>query len=155
LLDRVQAFRLQQTKLAGTGDRFSAPVDLKFAKEVPRVSFHCVQGKEQPLAYLLIREALGHELEDFDLASAEGLDVRLGRRRRRLVFVPLLLRFKYRTHLLEIVWHQSLRRDLGQEVCHRGALVDKGTDAAPRLGQRQGLTEHLYCLVQFALGLKR
>ena len=46
LLDRLQAFRLQQTKLAGTGDRFSAPVDLKFAKEVPRVSFHRVQGKE-------------------------------------------------------------------------------------------------------------
>ena len=39
-------FRLQQTKLAGPGDRFGAPVDLKFAKEAPRVSFHRVQGKE-------------------------------------------------------------------------------------------------------------
>jgi hypothetical protein len=57
--------RLQQTELAGTCDRFGAPLDLEFAKDFPIVSFHGVQGEEKPLAYLLIRESLSHEVEDF------------------------------------------------------------------------------------------
>src|SRR6266566_2961775 len=58
-------FRLQQTQLAGTCDRFGAPLDLEFVKDFPIVSFHRVQGEEQPLAHLLIREALSHEVKDF------------------------------------------------------------------------------------------
>src|SRR5258708_8054125 len=58
-------FRLQQTQLAGTCDRFGAPLDLEFIKDFPIVSFHRVQGEEQPLANLLIREALSNEVEDF------------------------------------------------------------------------------------------
>ena len=74
--------RLQQTQLAGTCDRFGAPLDLEFAKDFPIVSFHRVQGEEQPLAHLLIRESLRHEVEDFHLAVAEWLEKRLGRRPR-------------------------------------------------------------------------
>ena len=58
-------FRLQQTQLAGTCDRFGAPLDLEFAKDFPIVSFHRVQGEEKPLANLLIRESLSNEVEDF------------------------------------------------------------------------------------------
>ena len=57
--------RLQQTQLAGTCDRFGAPLDLEFVKDFPIVSFHCVQVEEQPLTHLLIGEALSHEVEDF------------------------------------------------------------------------------------------
>jgi len=32
-------FRLQQTQLAGTCDRFGAPLDVEFAKDVPIVPF--------------------------------------------------------------------------------------------------------------------
>src|SRR5258708_17146749 len=60
-----RTFRLQQTQLAGTCDRFGAPLDVEFIKDFPIVSFHRVQGEEQPLANLLIREALSNEVEDF------------------------------------------------------------------------------------------
>ena len=43
----------------------SAPLDLEFAEDLPIVSFHRVQGEEKPLAHLLIRESLSHEVEDF------------------------------------------------------------------------------------------
>jgi hypothetical protein len=46
--------RLQQAQLAGTRDRFGAPLDLQFAKDFPIVSLHRVQGEEQPLTHLLI-----------------------------------------------------------------------------------------------------
>src|ERR1700730_19281193 len=75
---RVRA-RLQQIQLAGTCDRFSTPLDLELAKDIPIVPFHRTQGKEQPLTNLLIRESLRHEVEDFHLAWAEWLNQRLGR----------------------------------------------------------------------------
>jgi len=58
-------FRLQQTQLAGTCDRFGAPLDLEFVKDFPIVSFHRVQGEEKPLANLMIRESLSNEVEYF------------------------------------------------------------------------------------------
>src|SRR2546425_12110617 len=90
--------KLQQTQLAGTCDRFGAPLDLEFAKDFPIVSFHRIQGQEKPLAHLLIGESGSHEVEDFQLALAEWLDQGLGRRPRRCVFALLLLSFKYRQH---------------------------------------------------------
>src|SRR5579859_3313447 len=97
--------RLQQTQLAGTCDRFGAPLDVEFAKDVPIVSFHRVQGEEQPLAHLLIGESLSHEVEDFYLAVAQWLDQGLGRRPRRCVCALLLLSFTYGQQLPEIVRH--------------------------------------------------
>ena len=92
---RVRA-RLQQTQLAGTCDRFGAPLDLEFAKDSPIVPFHRTQGEEQPLANLLIRESLSHEVEDFQLAWAEWLDQGMGRwGQRRCVFELLRIRFQY------------------------------------------------------------
>ena len=38
------------------------------------MSFHSIQGEEQPLADLLIREPLRDEVEDFQLALAEWLE---------------------------------------------------------------------------------
>jgi hypothetical protein len=64
-------FRLQLAQLAGTYYSFGAPLGLEFAKDVPIVSFHRVQGEEQPLANLLIRESLSNEVEDFHLAVAQ------------------------------------------------------------------------------------
>jgi len=61
---RVRA-RLQQIQLAGTRDRFGAPLDAELAKDIPIVTFHRAQGEEQPLAHLLIRESGSHEVEDF------------------------------------------------------------------------------------------
>ena len=58
-------FWLQQTQLAGTCDRFGAPLDLEFAKDFPIVSFHRVQGEEKPLANLVIRESLSKEVKYF------------------------------------------------------------------------------------------
>ncbi|HEV7234981.1 MAG TPA: hypothetical protein VGN15_02300, partial [Ktedonobacteraceae bacterium] len=66
---RVRA-RLHQTQLAGTGDRFGAPLDLQLAKDRPIVPFHRTQGEKQPLAHLLIGESGSHEVEDFQLACA-------------------------------------------------------------------------------------
>jgi hypothetical protein len=40
---------LRQTQLAGARDSFGAPLDLEFAKDPPVVSFHRVQGEEEPL----------------------------------------------------------------------------------------------------------
>ncbi len=65
LLAGKLTLRLQQTQLAGTCDSFGAPLDLEFVKDFPIVSFHRVQGEEKPLANLLIRESLSHEVEDF------------------------------------------------------------------------------------------
>ena len=72
------AFRLQQTELAGTCDRFGASLHLELAKDVAIVPFHRVQGEEQLLTNLLIRESLRNELEDFHLAVAQRLDQGLG-----------------------------------------------------------------------------
>jgi hypothetical protein len=65
---------LQQTQLAGTGDRFGAPLNLEFAKDFLIVSFHRVQGKDKPFANLAIRESLGDQLEYFQLTLAEWFD---------------------------------------------------------------------------------
>jgi hypothetical protein len=58
-------FRLEQTQLAGTCDRFGAPLNLEFAKDFLIVPLHCVQGEEQSLANLTIRETLANQMEDF------------------------------------------------------------------------------------------
>lgn len=59
-----QTFWLQQTQLAGTCDRFGAPLNLELAKDFPIVPFHRVQGEEKPLTHFLIRESLSHEAEN-------------------------------------------------------------------------------------------
>src|SRR5215469_6782149 len=74
---------LQQTQLAGAGDRFGAPLDSELAKDFLIVSFHRVQGQEQSLANVLIRKALRNEAEDFQFPSAQRLDQLLGRRWRK------------------------------------------------------------------------
>src|SRR6202011_6360815 len=130
-----------QTQLTGTCDRFRAPLDLELAKDIPIVPFHRTQGEEQPLANLLIRESLRHEVEDFQLAWAEWLDQGLGRwRQRRYVFALLLLSFQYSQQLPSIVRHHPKSLCFGQEVSHRETFVDKETDEAARLCQRQRVT---------------
>ena len=57
--------RLQQPQRAGAYDRLCAPFDLKFAKDFPIVPFYRVQGKEEPLANLLVGESLSDELKNF------------------------------------------------------------------------------------------
>ena len=53
---------MQPGQLPGTGDRFGAPLDVEFTKNLPVVPFYRIQGNKQPLANLTIREALGNEL---------------------------------------------------------------------------------------------
>src|SRR6266487_5882610 len=128
------------------------PLDLELAKDIPIVPFHRTQGEEQPLANLLIRESLSHEVEDFQLTWAEWLDQGLGRwGQRRCVFALLRLCFHYHQQFPCIVRHHPLSRGCGQEVSHRGTFVDKETDEAARRGERQRVTEHLHRLVLFAM----
>src|SRR3990172_7494814 len=54
---------LQQTQLAGAGDRFGSPLDLQLVKDDPGMSFDCAEGEEKPLADLTIRESLGNEAQ--------------------------------------------------------------------------------------------
>lgn len=61
----MDALSLYQAELAGARDRFGAPLDLEFAKDLPVVAFHCVQGQKQALADLLIGEPLSHKMEHF------------------------------------------------------------------------------------------
>ena len=147
--------RLHQTQLAGTCDRFSAPLDLQLAKDFLIVSFHRFQGEEQPLAHLLIGESLRHEVEDFYLASAEWLDQGLGRGRIRVVFALLLLSFTCSQQLPEIIRHDPTSCCLGQQVRHREAFIDKGTDEAARRGKRERVNEQVERLVLFAMRLER
>lgn len=58
---RRLTFRLQQTQLTGTRNRFGAPLDLQLVKDISIVSFDSTQGEEKLLAGLAIRESLGHE----------------------------------------------------------------------------------------------
>src|SRR5918997_2341580 len=97
-MDRLQAvlatkfadrltFRLQQSHLAGTCDRFSAPLNLEFAKDFLDVPFHRVPGEEEALANLMIRESLGNELQYFQLAFTQWL----GKGRMRFICALVLL----------------------------------------------------------------
>src|SRR3990170_1870683 len=56
---------LQQTQLAGAGDRFGASLDLEFVKDDAGVSLDCAQGQEETLADLAIRETFGNEPQHF------------------------------------------------------------------------------------------
>jgi hypothetical protein len=55
---------LGQSEFAGARDSFGAPLDLEFAEDLPIVSFHRVQGEEEPLANLVIGKSLSNEPED-------------------------------------------------------------------------------------------
>jgi len=149
--------RLQQAQLACTGHRFGALLDLELAKDFLIVSLHGVQGEDQPLAHLLIREPLRHDLEDFQLAWAEWLNQRLGRRGRRpsrWSFALVLLCFKGGEHLPGILRHPAKSRGFGQEVRHGLAFVDKEPDEAARLGERERIQEQVHCLVLVPLSLE-
>jgi len=145
--------RLQQTQFAGTGHRFGAPLDVQLAKDFLIVSLHGVQGEDQPLAHLLIGEALRHELEDFQLAWAEWLEQGLGRTS-RWGFALVLLCLKGGEHLPGILRHPAKSRSLGQELRHGLAFVDKEPDEAARLGERERIQEQMHCLVPVPLSLQ-
>jgi hypothetical protein len=51
---------LQQTQLAGSGDRFGSPLDLQLVKDDSGMSFDRAQGKEESFTDLTIRESLGN-----------------------------------------------------------------------------------------------
>lgn len=73
---------LQQTEFAGTGNRFSAPLDLKLAEDFLIVSFDRFQGEDQPLANLLIRLPLSDEAQNFKFTPTQRLDQGLDRGKR-------------------------------------------------------------------------
>ena len=61
----VYGVRLQQSQLAGTCDRFSAALDLEFAKDLAVVPFNGIQGEEESLGNFTIGESLGKQLQHF------------------------------------------------------------------------------------------
>src|SRR5579859_727939 len=126
-------FGLQQTQLTSTCDRFGTPLNAKFAKDFPIVSFHRVQGEEKPLTHLLIRKSLSNQVQDFQLALAQWLQKRLGRGPIRWVFAH----FKYSQQLSHIIWHHLGSYSFGQEVSHRETFINKETDEAARCCQHQ------------------
>src|SRR5205807_5985733 len=96
-----------------------------------------------------------HEVEDFQLAWAEWLDQGLGRwGQRRCVFALLRIRFKYSQQFPCIVRQHPKSLCFGQEVRHRGTFVDKETDEAGRLGERQRVTEQVHRLVLVAMHME-
>jgi hypothetical protein len=62
------------TQLAGAGDGFGAALHLQLVEDPAVVPFDGVQGEEEPLADLPVREALGDQLQDFQFAWAQRLD---------------------------------------------------------------------------------
>jgi hypothetical protein len=67
VLVRGVVFVIAGENIEGSGScySFGASVDLEFAVDIPIVPFNSVQGEEESLANLTIREALGNELEYF------------------------------------------------------------------------------------------
>ena len=63
-VEGMTALRLQQTQLTGAGDGFGAALHLQFVEDAAVVPFDRVQGEEQPLADLPVRESLGDQLQD-------------------------------------------------------------------------------------------
>ena len=59
---------LQQAEVAGTGDGLGAPLDIQLAENHAVVPLDRAQGEVEPLANLVIREPLGDEAQDFQLA---------------------------------------------------------------------------------------
>ncbi len=67
-VEEFERLQLHQSQLAGAGDGFCAALHLKFVKDSAVVPFDRVPGEEKPFANLTIRESLGNQLEDFQLA---------------------------------------------------------------------------------------
>jgi len=65
---------LQQSELAGFGDGFGASFDAELTEDVAVVSFDGADGDKEPLADLLVGEAVGDQGEDFELALAQGFE---------------------------------------------------------------------------------
>ena len=55
---------LDETQLAGTGDRLCASFDLEFLEDVPVGSLDGIQSHKQAFADLAIRETLGNQTQD-------------------------------------------------------------------------------------------
>src|SRR3977135_2818198 len=91
--ERVQ---LRKTELPGACHSFGAPLDLEFAEDLPIVSFHRVQGEEEPLTNFVVGKSLTDEAENFQLALAQWLDQRLGAGPIRCVLNNLLPNSKRR-----------------------------------------------------------
>ena len=68
-----------------------------------------------------------------------------------VVFARLLLSFKCSQQRADIVRHHPMRSGFGQQLRHRQPFVDKETDEAARLCQRQRVTQQLHSLVLFAV----
>ena len=69
--------------------------------------FHRVQGEEEPLADLVIRESLSNEAQDFQFALAQWLDQRLGPTRAEL---RGLLSVKDRQQPPDVVRHAAVEQ---------------------------------------------
>ena len=69
---------LEQAQFAGAGDGFGASLHLEFGEDSLVVPFDRTQGEEESLANFAIGEALGDELEYFQLACAQGFNEGLG-----------------------------------------------------------------------------
>ena len=70
----VQGVVSDQAKFARPGDRLGPPLDLQLVEEHPVVPLDRVHGQEQPVADLLVREALADQPQDVQLALAQGLE---------------------------------------------------------------------------------
>ena len=61
----------EQPKLAGPRDRLGAALDAQLAVDAAGVSFDRVQGDDEFLGDVFVREALADEVEDVALAGGE------------------------------------------------------------------------------------
>lgn len=70
-LTDVDAIALNQGQLTRSIDRFNAPLDAEFAKDVIGMGLDGTQRDDQPLGNFLIGETRGHKLEQFKLTGRE------------------------------------------------------------------------------------
>ena len=66
----AESCQLDDAKLSGSGNGFRAVVGVEFAEDVAVMDFDCVEGEVEAVGDLLVGQAFGDELEDFEFAVA-------------------------------------------------------------------------------------
>ena len=64
----------EKAQFAGTRDGLGAAFDLQLVENIAVMPFDGAQGEEQPLGDLFIRQTLGDQLQDFELAGGQRIN---------------------------------------------------------------------------------
>ena len=135
---------------------FGASLNLKFTKNISIMSFYSIQGEEKSLADFTVRESLGNQLQNFQLAFTQWLGKGLiGHSNWRIGFnlAGMLLYFKCMQQLTDIGLHYPSISRFRQKLSHRSTFVDEDTDEACRLCHRQCAPQQFRSFIRFTMGI--